>query len=75
MASFTEFTNLVLLCFIFLTAINGERISNLLLHGMTLQKVHSGLYLLIKLVSATVQTKALSTKLGKIAELCAVAIP
>lgn len=52
-----------------------DRISNLLLNGMTSQKVHSRLYFPIKLVNATMQTKAVSTQVGKIAELCAVAIP
>lgn len=74
-ASFTEFRSLILLCFIFLTAMKADRISNLLLNGMTLQKVHSRLYFPIKLVNATMQTKAVSTQVGKIAELCAVAIP
>lgn len=57
-ASFTKVSSFILLCFIFLTVVNVDRISNLLLNGMTLQKVHSRLYLPIRLVSATMQKKS-----------------
>lgn len=74
-ASSAEGSNLVLLFFfliiIIFDTVNVDQVSNALFISMTLQKAQCRWYLPIKLTSATMQTKAAPTKVGKTTKLCA----